>query len=43
MENSNNTQQEKKEVKKDLSEFYEESFRELAEGEIVKGENTNYS
>jgi small subunit ribosomal protein S1 len=37
MENNNNTQQEKKEAKKDLSEFYEESFRELAEGEIVKG------
>jgi small subunit ribosomal protein S1 len=37
MENNNNTQHEKKEAKKDLSEFYEESFRELAEGEIVKG------
>ena len=37
MEKNNNTQHDKKEVKKDLSEFYEESFRELAEGEIVKG------
>jgi small subunit ribosomal protein S1 len=37
MEKNNNTQHEKKEEKKDLSEFYEESFRELAEGEIVKG------
>ena len=33
----NNEQQKKKGGKKDLSEFYEKSFRELSEGEIVKG------
>jgi small subunit ribosomal protein S1 len=33
----NNEQREEKEKKRDLSEFYEKSFRELAEGEIVKG------
>jgi small subunit ribosomal protein S1 len=37
MEKNNNTQHDKKEEKKDLSEFYEKSFRELAEGEIIKG------
>jgi small subunit ribosomal protein S1 len=33
----NNKEQDEKGRKKELSEFYEESFRELAEGEIVKG------
>ena len=33
----NNTKQDEKEKKKDLREFYEESFRELSEGEIVRG------
>jgi small subunit ribosomal protein S1 len=33
----NNEQRNEKEKKRDLSEFYEKSFRELAEGEIVKG------
>jgi small subunit ribosomal protein S1 len=33
----NNEQRDEKEKKKDLDEFYEKSFRELAEGEIVKG------
>jgi small subunit ribosomal protein S1 len=34
---TNNEQQVEKEKTRDLTEFYEESFRELAEGEIVKG------
>jgi small subunit ribosomal protein S1 len=33
----NNEQKDKKEKKGDLSEFYEKSFRELEEGEIIKG------
>jgi small subunit ribosomal protein S1 len=33
----NNEQRDDKEKKKDLGEFYEKSFRELAEGEIVRG------
>jgi len=33
----NNKEQDEEERKKDLSEIYEESFRELPEGEIVKG------
>jgi small subunit ribosomal protein S1 len=33
----NNEQRDDKENKKDLGEFYEKSFRELAEGEIVRG------
>jgi small subunit ribosomal protein S1 len=33
----NNEQRDDKEKKRDLGEFYEKSFRELAEGEIVRG------
>jgi small subunit ribosomal protein S1 len=33
----NNEQRDAKEKKKELGEFYEKSFRELAEGEIVRG------
>jgi hypothetical protein len=33
----NNEQHDAQEKKEGLGEFYEESFRELAEGEIVRG------